>query len=197
METAPLETSVSLLERLVGTPSESDWRQLLELYQPLLRDWLAQAGVASADMDDLSQEILLVVYREVRGFERRGPGAFRGWLRAILANRVRDHFRRQKYHPTAIGGSEFLRILNDLEEAGSALSRQWDREHDEHVAASLLRRVERDFAPTTWQAFCRHVLAGEPAARVAGELGLSLNSVLLAKSRVLKRVRQELVGLVD
>ena len=158
---------------------------------------MTRAGVAAADADDLIQEVLLVVFREVGGFERRGPGAFRAWLRTILTHRVRNHLRARQYRPVAAGGSDFLRLLDELEEPGSALSRQWDREHDEHVAASLLRRVEGDFAPATWQAFCRHVLDGEPAARVAGELGLLLNSVLLAKSRVLKRVRQELAGLVD
>ncbi len=84
-----------------------------------------------------------------------------------------------------------------MESPESALSRLWDRDHDEHVAASLLRRVQGDFTPATWQAFLRHVLEGAPAARVAEELGLSLNSVLLAKSRVLKRLRQELAGLVE
>ena len=79
----------------------------------------------------------------------------------------------------------------------SALSRLWDREHDEHVAAALMRRVQGDFAPATWQAFRRHALEGEPAVQVAEALGLSLNSVLLAKSRVLKRLRQELAGLVE
>ncbi len=69
--------------------------------------------------------------------------------------------------------------------------------HDEHVAAALMRRVQGDFAPATWQAFRRHVLEGQPATAVAGELGLSLNAVLLAKSRVLKRLRQELAGLVE
>jgi RNA polymerase sigma-70 factor (ECF subfamily) len=57
--------------------------------------------------------------------------------------------------------------------------------------------VQGDFAATTWQAFQRYVLEGRPAERVAEELGLSLNSVLLAKSRVLKRMRQEMAGLLD
>ncbi len=192
-----METSVSLLERLAGAATDDDWRRLLDLYQPLLRAWMARAGVPTADADDLIQEVLLVVFREVGGFERRGPGAFRSWLRTILTHRVRNHLRGRQYRPFAIGGSDPLRVLEELEQPGSALSLQWDREHDEHVAASLLRRVETDFAPATWQAFTRHVLDGEPAARVAGELGLSLNSVLLAKSRVLKRLRQELAGLVD
>jgi len=192
-----METSVSLLERLAGTPTGDDWRRLLELYQPLLRAWTARAGVAAADADDLVQEVLLVVFREVGGFERRGSGTFRGWLRTILTHRVRDYFRRRKYRPTATGDSDFLRTLDELESPGSALSRLWDRDHDEHVAAALLRRVRGDFAPATWQAFARHVLEGEPARRVADELGLSLNVVLLAKSRVLKRLRTELAGLVD
>jgi RNA polymerase sigma-70 factor (ECF subfamily) len=56
--------------------------------------------------------------------------------------------------------------------------------------------VQGDFDPVTWQAFRRHVQEGEPAVQVAAALGLSLNSVLLAKSRVLKRLQQEAAGLV-
>src|SRR5262249_55605662 len=180
-----------------GAPTDDDWRRLLDLYEPLLRTWMARAGVPASDADDLIQEVLLVVFREVGGFERRGPGAFRSWLRTILAHRVRDYFRAQKYRPTATGDSDFLRQLDELESPDSALSHLWDREHDEYVAESLMRRVQGDFAPRTWQAFVRHALEGEPAARVAEELGVKLNCVLLAKSRVLKRLRQELAGLVE
>ena len=96
-----METSVSLLGRLAGTPTDDDWRRLNDLYRPLLRAWMARAGVPASDGDDLAQDVLLVVVRKVAGFEWRGKGAFRGWLRAILANRVRDHFRGQKYLPTS------------------------------------------------------------------------------------------------
>ena len=192
-----METSVSLLERLAGQPSENDWRQLLDLYQPLLRAWMARAGVAASDVDDLAQDVLFVVFREIAGFEWRGQGAFRAWLRTILANEVRDYFRDQKYRPIATGDSDFLRRLDELESPDSALSRLWDREHDKHVIASLMQRVQGAFSPVTRQAFRRHVQEGEPAGQVAAALGLSLNSVLLAKSRVFKRVREELAGLVE
>ena len=192
-----METSVSLLERLAGTPTDEDWRLLLNLYQPLLRAWMARGGVPQSDADDLSQEVLLVVFREVGGFERRGVGAFRAWLRTILVHRMRDYFRGRKQQPAASGGSDFQQALDELESPGSALSRLWDREHDEHVAASLLRRVQGDFAPITWDLFRRHVLDAEPAAKVAEELGVALNSVIQAKSRVFKRLRQELAGLVE
>src|SRR5262245_8380955 len=142
-----METSVSLLERLGGTPTDDDWRRLDDLYQPLLRAWVARAGVAASDGDDLVQDVLLVVVRKVGGFERRGRGAFRAWLRAILAHQLRDYFRGQKYRATAAGGSDFLRRIDELESPDSALSRLWDREHDQHVVASLLERVQGDFEP--------------------------------------------------
>ncbi len=191
-----METSLSLLERLAVAPNDDDWRRLVEIYQPLLRVWMARAGVADSDADDLIQEVLLVVFQDVGRFERRGSGAFRSWLRTILANRMRNHFRSAQYRPAATGDADLARRIDVLESPESDLSRLWDREHDEYVAASLLRRVERDFTPKTWQAFRRHVLERQPATMVAAELGLSLNSVLLAKSRVLKRLRQELTGLI-
>jgi RNA polymerase sigma-70 factor (ECF subfamily) len=110
---------------------------------------------------------------------------------------VRDYFRRQKYRPTATGDSDFTGMLEQLKDPDSALSRLWDREHNEHVVATLMQRVQGDFAPVTWQAFRRHVQEGESAEQVAEALCLSLNSVLLAKSRVLKRLRQETAGLVE
>jgi RNA polymerase sigma-70 factor (ECF subfamily) len=192
-----METSVSLLERLAGAPTDDDWRRLVDLYQPLLRAWMTRAGVAASDVDDQVQEVLVVVFRKMAGFEWRGQGAFRAWLRTILANELRDYFRGQKYRPIATGDSDFLRRLGELESPDSALSRLWDREHDQHVVASLMERVQGDFDPVTWQAFVRHVQEGKPAGQVAEALGLSLNSVLLAKSRVLKRLRQEAAGLVE
>jgi RNA polymerase sigma-70 factor (ECF subfamily) len=192
-----METSVSLLECLAGAPTEADWQRLHDLYRPLLRAWIGRAGVPASDVEDLVQEVLVVVFNEIAEFQRRGKGAFRAWLRKILANQVKNHFRKKKYWPTATGGSDFQRGLEELESPESALSKLWGLEHDRHVAAMLMQRVQGDFKPATWQAFQRHALEGEPAAQVAKALGLSLNSVLLAKSRVLKRLRHELAGFVE
>jgi DNA-directed RNA polymerase specialized sigma24 family protein len=72
-----METSVSLLGRLAGRPTDDDWRRLDELYRPLLCAGMTRTGFAASDADDLIQEVLLVVFREVAGFECRGQGAFR------------------------------------------------------------------------------------------------------------------------
>ena len=70
-------------------------------------------------------------------------------------------------------------------------SREWDLDHDRHVFQKLLATVQPDFQAITWDAFRRFAIDGRPAAEVAAELGLKVNSVLQAKSRVLKRLREE------
>ena len=87
-------------------------------------------------------------------------------------------------------------IPDEREDEAGALSRVWDREHDEHVARQLLRRVEVDFAPVTWAAFRRQVFDGICETDAAAELGLSVNAALIAKSRVLSRPRTVATGLI-
>lgn len=192
-----MDTSASLLDRLAAAPSDTDWRRLFDLYTPLLEAWLARAGVPAHDRDDLSQEVLLVVVREVAGFERRRPGAFRTWLRTILVHRVRDYYRGRASRANATGGTAGWEQLEELADPDSALSRMWDREHDEQVAARAMQRARVDFAETSWQAFTRQVLEGRSAKDVAVELGITRNAALIARSRVLARVRAEIAGLVD
>jgi RNA polymerase sigma factor (sigma-70 family) len=191
-----METSVSLLDRLADSPTEADWRRLDGLYRPLLAAWASRAGVPPSDTDDLIQEVLLAVVKQVGDFDRGAEGAFRGWLRTVLARRITDYLRRRAVRPVATGDPDFARRLDELASPASDLSRLWDREHDAHVARQALRIVEPDFAPATWQAFRRQVIDGLPAAEAAREAGITLNSALLAKSRVLKRLRQEVAGLI-
>ena len=158
-----METSVSLLDRLAGVPTDDDWRRLLDLYQPLLRAWTARAGVVSSDVDDLAQEVLLVVFREVGGFERRGQGAFRAWLKTILAHRVRNYFRGQQHRPTATGDSAFLHRLDELESPESGLSAA--------VGPGTRRTGRRRAIAPDRGRFCASHLAGLPPPRARRRSG--------------------------
>jgi RNA polymerase sigma-70 factor (ECF subfamily) len=192
------DTSVSLLERLQQCPDADSWRRLVDLYEPLLRTWLARHSLQASDADDIVQEVLAVVVRELPQFRHnQRPGAFRSWLRTVLVHRLRTFWEARQARPQGTGDSAFLRVLDEFEDPHSGLSQLWDREHDRHVLRRLLRWVERDFAPTTWQAFRRLALEGAEPDAVAAEVGLTVNAVCIAKSRVLQRLRQEARGLLD
>jgi RNA polymerase sigma-70 factor (ECF subfamily) len=97
----------------------------------------------------------------------------------------------------ATGDSEFNEwMFTRLADYRNDPGRDLDRQHARHVIRCLLARIEADFAPTTWQAF-RRVMSGDKAADVAADLGIAVNAVYLAKSSVLKRLREELGGLPE
>lgn len=192
------ETSLSLLERLRHSPEKEGWSRLADLYAPLVRVWLRRYDVQDSDANDLVQEVLLAVSRELGTFEHRGqPGAFRGWLKAILINRLRKFWRARDRRPEARGDSEIDDRIAQLDDPASEMSRIWNREHDQYVLRQLLALAEPHFEPNTWKAFCRVAIEGAKPDVVAQEMGISLNSVCLAKSRVTRRLRQEAVGLIE
>jgi RNA polymerase sigma-70 factor (ECF subfamily) len=191
------DTSASLLERLRAQPDGDAWQRLVGVYTPLLRHWLGGYGLQPSDIDDLTQEVLAVLVRELPQFQHnQRPGAFRAWLRGITVNRLRGLWRARNQPARASGDSDVARQLEQLEDPHSRLSQLWDAEHDRHVMARLLALIEPEFPPNSWQAFKRHVRDGVVAAEVAAELGVTVNVVLLAKSRILRRLRQEARGIV-
>ncbi len=192
------ETSATLLERLSDRSDSVAWRRLVDLYAPLINTWLRRHGVSPDDADDLAQEVLQVVVREISRFQHNGRvGAFRAWLRTITINCLRQSLRSRRLRPQATGSPDVTAMLDQLEDPASDLTRRWDQEHDEHVLKRLLELIEPDFRPATWKAFRRQVVDGESAEKVAGELGLSVNAVLIAKSRALSHLRRDAQGLVD
>src|SRR5262245_13444926 len=190
------ETSASLLDRLRERPDPRSWERLFELYAPWVGGWLRRQGISHQDAEDLVQDVMAVVVRELPRFHYDPAiGSFRGWLRTITANRLRAFQRNRGVRRETICAPDFSDLLNQLEDPASSVSQLWNQEHDRHIVATLLALVEPEFEPTTWKAFCKVALEGRKPAEVATELGVAVNAVFIAKSRVLRRLREETAGL--
>jgi RNA polymerase sigma factor (sigma-70 family) len=193
-----LETSLSLLERLRLNSDPASWDRLVALYTPLIRNWLARQSVQSADIDDLTQEVLGRIVRALPSFcHDLQRGAFRRWLRTITMNQLRSFWRSQRSSPESAGSHNGEAALAQLEDPNSDLSRLWDEEHDRHVIRRLLELIEPEFEPITWAAFRFLVFEGRAAPEAEAALGISANAARIAKSRVLNRLRKEAVGFLD
>src|SRR5262249_32286503 len=157
-----------LLERLRRPPTDdAAWKRLIDLYTPLIQQWLRRYDVRPEDVDDLTQEVLRTVHRELPRFEHsRHLGAFRGWLRTIAVNRIRAFWKQRRSQPRGAADSQVEQRLAELEDPASGLSHLWDQEHDRYVLRRLLDLVEGEFEPATWQAFRRLALDGRRAAEV-------------------------------
>ncbi len=168
------------------------------MYRPFIYGWLRRHSASHQDAEDLTQEVLTILVRELPGFSHSGRlGAFRKWLRATAANRMRSFWRAGRFRPVASGNTEFLVMVHQIEDDNSDMSKLWDQQHDQHVLARIIESIENEFEPTTVQAFRRLTFDVQPAADVAAALGLSVPAVYIAKSRVLRRIRQEAAGILD
>ena len=190
-------TSISLLQRLGDAPGADDWRRLVDDYVPMIKRWLRQNGAADSDADDIVQEVMTVLVNRVGEFQRQRTGSFRRWVRTITVNCMRDHLRKRKRSPQPTGGSDMMQILSALEDDQSQLTQRWEQEHGRHLLEILLKRVRREFRDQTWQAFSMAAIEGVPTESIAEKLGITVNAVFVAKSKVLRRIREEGAGLLE
>ena len=184
-------TPASLLERLRKAPDEGGWARFVELYTPLLYYWGRRVGLKQPDAADLVQDVFVLLVRKLPEFSYDRHKRFRSWLRTVTLNKWRENARRSDPLTQAATSQ-----LPDLP-AEDGAAQLWESEYQQHLVGRALELMQDEFEASTWKAFWECVACGRPAREVGGELGISVNAVYVAKSRVLGRLRQELDGLMD
>ena len=183
-------TSTSLLAQ-ARAHEPTAWQRLVDIYTSPLYRWCRESNLAADDTADIAQEVFLLVARHLDDFRGEQPhGSFRAWLRAITRSRIADHFRRKREEPLAAEGRDLLRLVEWTSPSVVAE----DHEPPETLDA-LWRRgmqlVQAEFEQRTWRAFWRVVVDGQRPLDVAQEMGMSVPTIHQAKSRVLRRLRQQ------
>jgi RNA polymerase sigma-70 factor, ECF subfamily len=193
-----MDTPLSLFDRLCQPSNAAAWQQLNDLYTPLIRRWLLHDPSLGDEVDDLTQEVLGVLFQELPRFRHnRRKGAFRSFLRQITLHRLQAFWRARGQRPLLLQGGSADSLLMELEDPQSDLSRKWDEEHNLHVMQQLMELIKPEFNAKMWKAFTRQVFNDAEPSAVAEELNMQVAAVYLAKSRILKRLRQEGQGLLD
>jgi RNA polymerase sigma-70 factor, ECF subfamily len=184
-------TSATLLERLRAAHDEGAWGWFVDLYTPLLFSWARRCGETEADAADLVQEVFVTLVQTLPTFDYDRTQSFRGWLRVLLVNKLRDRLRRKVRLEKALEHRPADVELPDIAEVF------WEAEYHQELARQALRLMQAEFAPTTWKACWETVVRGRSRSEVAQDLGITENAVNIAKCRVLRRLREGLSGLVE
>jgi RNA polymerase sigma-70 factor (ECF subfamily) len=185
-------TSRSLLER-ARTDDPAAWDRMVALYAPLVYRWCRRWDLPEQEIADVFQDVFQAVAAHLADFRRDRPGdTFRGWLRAIARNKVHDHFRRVGREPGGAGGTEAqLRFARLPAEAPVDDDPGLERPEG-GLFDRALDLVRGEFEERTWRAFWLTAVEDRAPADVAAELGMTPGAIRVAKSRVLRRLREEL-----
>jgi len=187
--------STSILERLKVRESAA-WSQVMRLFYPLVFSWCRKAGLQDEDASDVCQEVFRALAGNVDRFDRdHGRNSFRGWLRGITKRQLLAFWRRRQCQGE--GGTTAQKRLAEVPEPFLDEASAADLRADKHVLlGQALSLVRGEVEEHTWQAFWRVVVDGRAPADVAAELNISVNTVYLAKGRLLRRLREEFGELI-
>lgn len=172
----------------------------MQHYEGRIRGWCRREGLRNADEDEVTQLVLAKLVEKMPQFVYDpAKGRFRDWLGHVVHNAVADYWRRAKRRPGDRGsGDTGVRealeavpdpIPPDTEELVQELAPLLD--HHRRVSEAC-ERVRMRVADRTWRAFWLTAVEGLKGAEVKDLLGMEITAVHMAKSRVLKMIRDEI-----
>lgn len=191
------QTRLSLIAQVQSPEDREAWDQFVVIYRPIVYRMARRRGMQDADAQDLVQSVLMRVASSIHRWERTNPETkFRHWLRRVARNTILSALTRQP-KDAAVGGSEMLDLLaghpKNEQLVEQELATETIRELYLHAAAV----VKKDVDPDTWRAFELTVVGEQSCEEAAALLGKSVGAVYAARSRVMRRLREQVTCLQE
>lgn len=185
-------TSHSLIAR-VRAADERAWASFAEIYYPMVYRWCRQSGLRPQDASDVSQNVFRALMSGLDSYQPTGNrGSFRRWLRGVTRHKLQDFWR-----------VDSTRIVTENEVAAAeadSIELAGEDEADSDLTLAIRRSlgvIRNDVEPQTWQAAWRVLVDDMTPAEVAHELGMTANAVYKARTRIIRRVREQLSDLLE
>ena len=183
-------TRTSLLFRIKDRQDEVAWKTFDTIYRPMLRRFAKTRGLDREDAEDVVQHCLAAILRHLESFDYDpAKGRFRGWLRTIVNNHVRNLLRKR--HVACAADLDGPADPHESPEA--VFDRIWMEEHLKHA----LHLVRSETDETTFAAFRLYVIDGWPVDRVCKTLQLFPEQVYRIKWRMTRKLREKMNTLSD
>src|SRR5262245_4508912 len=184
-------TRPSLLLRIRDAKDAQAWSQFAEVYAPLIYGFARKRGLQDHDAADLTQEVLSVVVRAVRGLDYDpARGSFRGWLFTLVQRKLLNFLAARQRHPQGSGDSAVLECLHQQPAPDDTAEAAWEQNYEQQLFAWASAQVRPRVEEHTWQAFWRTAVEGQETQRVAAGLAMTVAGVRLAKCRVMAQIRK-------
>jgi RNA polymerase sigma factor (sigma-70 family) len=193
-----IPTRSTLLSRLKDLDDDQSWRRFFETYWMLIYGVALKSGLHDVEAQEVVQETIIAVSRNIGGFRYdRSCCTFKTWLLTVVRSRIANQFRRRRRQEATVCpgfGADHADRLDQLpDERGNELERVWNEEWERHLMDGAIERVKHRVPAEQFQMFDLYVLREWPAEKVARTLDVSPARIYLAKHRVSKLVRQELI----
>ncbi len=183
-------THITLLKRLSAGDDRTAWRDFVDRYGDLIRGFARRAGRSDNDADDVLQDVLVALVAVMPNFQYDpSKGRFRGYLKTIV---LRSLSKKRRQNDAARSLEEGDDPVGDDESESN-----WELEWRQYHLRRAMSMIETEFSVQDRAAFQRYAVEGHAADETARTLGISVDQVYQAKSRILKRLGTIVAEQVD
>ncbi len=196
-----LPTQEGLIARIRNTDANEAWKEFYETYCRVIYSYARRYGLSRDDAEDIVQEVFVKIMRKLPSFHYdRTRGRFLSWIKTITRTTATDFLRRRRARtegqPQAHSPDGVQSVLEQIPDPNSPDTPDpWQNEWRVSVLAQALERTRAHVDPKTFRAFMLCAFEGRRPAEVACALGMSTNSVYVAKSRILRQLKREVAAL--
>ena len=183
-------TRQTLLLRVKNPDDEQAWNEFVNYYKSFIKVILKYLNVATNDVEDLTQEILIKIWKGLQKLDYDSEKArFRTWLNRVIRNAVIDFQRagnrRIKTENQDEVDSESFPLDND--EFSKIIEKEW-RAHITNLALDNIRPIFKGNALDVFNLYLNEV----PTKKIAEQLNIAEGSVYKLRSRVEEKLIQEI-----
>jgi RNA polymerase sigma-70 factor (ECF subfamily) len=194
-----LPTHQSLLSRLKDWEDRDGWKEFFDTYWRLIYSVAVRSGLTETEAEEVVQETVLAVAKQMQTFRYDKGGSFKAWLLQITRRRIVDQFRKRApwdgRAPAADEDGSRTSTAERLPAPEPDLAPIWDEEWRKNLVEAAMQRVKARVKPRQFQIFDLYVLKEWPVAEVSRSLNVNATQVYLAKHRVTRLMRQEVARL--
>lgn len=170
------------------------WDEFVEYYGSFVRMVISKMQVASADAEDVSQDVLIAIWKNLSNFEPDQKRAkFRTWLSTIIRHQVFNSKKAQRRYQSKI---DHLKSQDPQPISESELEAIIERDWKQNLTQKALKNCEQHFNGAAMEVFKRS-LAGQDNKNIAKELNLAESSVRTLKGRVQQAMIKEVSHLIQ
>jgi RNA polymerase sigma-70 factor (ECF subfamily) len=183
-------TSTTLLEAIKNGEDPCAWELFTSRYRPMIVSFANRLGLNTADSEDIAQETLLAFLKSYREDQYdRQKGRLRSWLFSVARCNVIDVQRKKAREYVFQDNSNATGFLTGVE-SPDRLKAIWDEEWKRAIIQACLEEIARHVTPQTIEIFKLSVLKEWTVEAIVKHLGITSNTVYIAKNRVLKKFRE-------
>ena len=189
------QTNVSLLLRVKENADDvKSWREFVDRYGKRIFQWCLNRRLQAADAEDVTQNVLLKLAKNMSKFEYQEKLTFRGWLRRITENSVNDFFRECRARRMNKATADSYASLVDIE-APAELSERLCEEFDLELLEIAKRNIQTRVSKKRWEAWMLLAVENCDGSEVAERLGMKMPSVYSSRYQVQMMITAEVKAL--